>query len=118
MRYFAHAGADAPFEIDVRATGGHAPALLPLIEHRVRTALRRFASHVRSVRVSVADINGPRGGVDKECTIAVRLSVSPRLLLIEDVDSNMAVAVDRAADRLGNAVGRAVHASHRRAMRA
>ena len=112
MLYFAPAGADAPFEISVRSTAATPPALLPRVERRVRTALRRFAAHIRAVRVHLADINGPRGGVDKECTIAIRLAAPRRLLLVEDIDSQFAVAADRAADRAGHAVSRVIHASH------
>jgi hypothetical protein len=111
MLYFAPAGADAPFEISVRSTAAMEPALLRRVERRVRTALRRFAAHIRAVRVQLADVNGPRGGVDKECTIAIRLDAPRRLLLIEDTDSQFGVAADRAADRAGHAVARVIDAN-------
>ncbi len=103
-----HAG--SPLEIAVRTTGLLDASLLPRVEKRVRAALQRYAAHIRAVRVHLKDINGPRGGVDKECTIAVRLAVPPRLLVIEDVDSNAAAAADRAADRAACSVVRAVQA--------
>mgnify|MGYP003352367194 FL=1 len=104
-----------PISISIRSAASAPAALLATVERRVQNALRRFGAHIRAVRVHLADANGPRGGVDKECTIAIRLAVSPRLLLIEDVDRAFLAAVDRAADRAGHAVARAVHATHHRA---
>jgi hypothetical protein len=103
-----------PFPISIRSAAAAPAVLLARVEHRVQTALRRFGAHIRAVRVHLADVNGPRGGVDKECTIAIRLAVTPRLLLIEDVDRVFLAAVDRAADRAGHAVARAVHATNHR----
>ena len=114
MVHFGDADAGAAFEIAVRTSGLPDGSLVPRVERRVRTALRRYAAHIRAVRVRLRDVNGPRGGVDKECTIAVRLALPHRLLLIEDVDASAAVATDRAADRAARAVVRAVQSWHPR----
>lgn len=45
--------------------------LLRQIQHRVRLALDRFAHRVREVSVSLTDVNGPRGGLDQQCVLAI-----------------------------------------------
>jgi ribosome-associated translation inhibitor RaiA len=49
--------------------------------------------------------NGPRGGEDKSCSIEVRLKGAPALL-VEDTQSDLYVAVDRAAGRIGRTLDR------------
>lgn len=43
------------------------------IRRMVAGALRRFAPRVRSIRVWLEDVNGPRGGVDTRCRIEIRM---------------------------------------------
>lgn len=90
--------------LDVR--GRHlplTPALLDHVARRLRFALGRFAG-VRHVAVRVADVNGPRGGIDKRCHL--RVDVAGRAITIEETDRDLYVAIDRAADRAGRATGR------------
>ena len=70
------------------------------IERRLCFALERFARRIRKVRVSVGDLNGPRGGVDKRCRVTIVLIPSTTIAL-EDWDSNIYVAIDRVADKAG-----------------
>lgn len=44
-----------------------------LIENRSRFALRRFASRIRHLRMSLVDENGPKGGRDTRCKIRLKL---------------------------------------------
>ncbi len=46
-----------------------APALPEYILRRVILATDRFAARLREVRVYLADLNGPRGGLDKLCQV-------------------------------------------------
>lgn len=51
------------------------PLTAPLraqVERKIRFALDRIADHIRSIRVRVDDVNGPKGGIDKRCIIHVR----------------------------------------------
>jgi ribosome-associated translation inhibitor RaiA len=57
------------------------------------------------VRVSVADLNGPRGGVDKRCLVAIVL-IPSETIVIEERDPNIYVAIDRVGDRAGTCIGR------------
>ncbi|MCU0842531.1 MAG: HPF/RaiA family ribosome-associated protein [Thiobacillaceae bacterium] len=76
-------------------------------ERRLAYALGRSAHHVNRVAVLLADINGPRGGVDKRCRIRVRLAPSLEVV-VEDTQADLYAAIDRAAERTGRTVARSV----------
>jgi ribosomal subunit interface protein len=75
------------------------------IQRRLCFALERFATRIRRVRVSVDDLNGPRGGIDKHCRVAIMLIPSTTVEL-EDRNSNIYVAIDRVSDKAGRCVRR------------
>jgi ribosomal subunit interface protein len=78
-------------------------ALRMYTEHRLATALGWARHHMRKLAVSLSDINGPRGGVDKRCKIQVQLS-GGREIIIEECEADLYSAIDRAADRADRAV--------------
>ena len=80
------------------------------IERRIRGAIGRCGRHVRTVRVRCSDINGPRGGADKQCKILATLTPH-RELVITQSDKDVYATVNRAAGRLKSAVSR--HVNHR-----
>ncbi|MEZ5542425.1 MAG: HPF/RaiA family ribosome-associated protein [Pseudomonadota bacterium] len=86
------------------------PLTDPLAAHvqkRLGYALGRSAGKVRRVEVRLSDLNGPRGGIDKRCLVEVRLDKqSP--VVVEDVQSELYAAIDRATGRAGRAVIRRV----------
>ena len=74
-------------------------------ERRLRFALARAADRVRRITVRFFDINGPRGGIDKRCRIQVMLNGLGGVV-IEDTETNLYLAIDRATDRIGRNVMR------------
>ena len=62
------------------------------------SALERFASHIRYVMVSVQDVNGPRGGVDKQCRCVLHLKRRPPIV-IQDADESILNMLLRVAHR-------------------
>lgn len=63
------------------------------------SSVERFRSRIRNVNVSVRDINGPKGGVDKQCRCVIHLKrMSP--IVIEDKDDNLRNLVNRVAERV------------------
>ncbi len=89
------------YGIDVSADVGG------LVGRRLSFALSRFGGRVRAVSVRLEDLNGARGGIDKSCSMQARLA--PRgSVRVEDTDSELPAAVDRAAGRLARAVARAL----------
>ncbi len=94
--------------IDIRANGfALTEALRDHAERRLRFALTRADEHVRWVAVHLGDVNGPRGGRDKRCRIRVMLKGRPDVV-IDDVETDLYAAIDRAANRAGRSVARCV----------
>lgn len=74
-------------------------------ERRLQFALNWASHDVRTVSVRLFDINGPRGGNDKRCRIQIPIS-GGQDVVIEDTESDLYVAIDRAADRTERALAR------------
>ena len=71
-----------------------------------------FASQIiQRVTVRLSDINGPRGGNDKKCQLVFTLQGLPDVI-IQDTESNLYVAIDRAVDRASRAVARVIDRQH------
>lgn len=92
----------------IRMAVGLPPSLALLARRRFEFALGRFGARVGSLTVRLTDLNGPRGGVDKHCLVAIRLTSPRRLIVIEDTDAEAEAAIGHAADRSARAVARAV----------
>lgn len=82
-------------------------ALKTHTEQRIATALGWARQHMRRLVVSLSDINGPRGGVDKRCRIQVLLGTG-REVIIEDVETDLYLAIHRAAERADRAIARQI----------
>lgn len=82
------------------------------IRRRIDFALRRFADRIERVVVRLVDLNGPRGGPDKRCSMAVRLSPPLPSILASATDADAYAAVSQAASRLDDRVGRALARQH------
>jgi len=92
----------------IRLTSDTPPDIAERVRRRLEFALGRFSSRVRSLSVRLTDVNGPRGGRDKQCQLDVRLLRPRRVIIIEDVDAEVEAAISRAADRATRAIARAV----------
>jgi len=75
------------------------------VQKRLGFALSRGADRVRRAEVRLSDLNGPRGGIDKRCLIEVQLHGLP-VVVVEDIQSDLYTAIDRAAGRAGRTVMR------------
>jgi len=93
----------------IRETAGLPRSLARLARRRLEFALGRFGAHVGSLTVRMADLNGPRGGVDKHCLVEIRLTSTPRVIVIQDTDVEPEVAIGRVAERAARVVARAVN---------
>ncbi len=93
-------------QIDIQARNfSLTEALRSHIERRLAFALGTRDHHIRRIVVRLSDINGPRGGIDKHCHLQVLLAHMPDVV-IEDTESDLYAAIDRACDRAGRTVGR------------
>lgn len=84
-------------------TGKLSLRLEELVERRLRFALARFSNRVSRVAICLADQNGPRGGIDQHCQIALSL-VPKGKIIAEATDVDMLTAVGRAAERVARQV--------------
>lgn len=81
------------------------PELEQHADKRLHFALSRFSNRIRAVKVLLEDVNGPRGGIDKHCSLTVKLDHGDELR-VEDEGSDVLSLLDHAADRLGRLVAR------------
>lgn len=83
------------------------PELVEHVRHRASFEMGRFARRLVRLDVTLADENGPRGGLDKTCRIAARLrDLAP--VVISTTDSCERDAVNRSFQRLRRTVARAL----------
>jgi len=69
------------------------------VQRRLGQALGRFRDRVQWARVWLKDVNGPRGGNDKQCLVQLRLKGASDIILRErEVDAQS--AFNRAAGRV------------------
>lgn len=77
------------------------------VERRLGFALGRFGNRVGRVAVHLSDVNGTRGGVDKQCRIVAQVPGGRSgPVVVEDTAAGLDTLIDRAADRIGQSVRR------------
>jgi putative sigma-54 modulation protein len=91
-------------------------SLYDLIASHIQSALGRFAHRIRGVTVQLMDTNGQRGGIDKQCGIAVRLS-GGKTIRAREVNTQVVAAFYFAVDRAACAVSRELARRVKRARR-
>ncbi|HBH36196.1 MAG TPA: 30S ribosomal protein S30 [Gammaproteobacteria bacterium] len=95
-------------QIDIQARDfSLTDALRSHAERRLHFALGCCDDHIQRIEMRLSDINGPRGGADKRCHLLVVLAGLPDVV-IEDIEANLYVAIDRASDRAGRTVVRKI----------
>src|SRR3954466_7046464 len=82
------------------------------IERRLRFALGRFAARIHRWTVRLTDVNGPRGGIDKRCRIAVAL-VPRGVVMVEGSGDDAFALIADTATRAGRSVRRALERRRR-----
>lgn len=93
-------------EIDVRFHQLPSSAWLrEHVERRVEEQLGRFRHELDSIEVHVGDLNGPRGGLDKQVRVTVR-GRGLRTASLNAVSDDAYAAVDEAIGRLAEVISR------------
>ncbi|MDP2170720.1 MAG: HPF/RaiA family ribosome-associated protein [Rhodocyclaceae bacterium] len=106
--YSTREGREGKMRIDIQAQGFElTDGLREHTERRLRFALSWADQYVSKLGVRLSDVNGPRAGIDKRCHIQIPLPGIPDVV-IEDTESDLYVAIDRAVDRAERAVARRV----------
>jgi putative sigma-54 modulation protein len=80
-------------------------------DRQLHLALTFSNEHIRRIVVRLSDINGPRGGPDKCCHLRITL-FGLHDVIIEDVEADLYVAINRAASRAARSIRR--HVARRR----
>jgi ribosomal subunit interface protein len=91
--------------IEIRGNVDLSSALWQYTERRLQAALGRFSRRLSVITVRLTDENGPRGGVDKRCHLALSMPPSTEMV-IEESHVDLYTAIDYAADRAAKAVTR------------
>lgn len=92
----------------------HASDHRELAQTRLKTAFQRLAMRVSKATVQLADLNGPRGGVDKVCHLEVQ-TVGGGTVIVRAVASDWRTAFDDALARALRLLARLLHRLPRRA---
>lgn len=92
--------------IDVQFRGiDLSPSVREHAERRARFTLARLGGRIARVSISLVDINGPKGGEDKSCTVQVSLQ-QPGSVVVEELGADLYQVLDRALARAGRTVAR------------
>jgi putative sigma-54 modulation protein len=95
-------------QIDIHALHIHlAPEHREQIRRRASFALSRLQARIARVEVRLSDINGTRGGVDKQCRVLVTLTHGPAAV-VEDLDADLPTLIDRALARAGRVAAKRI----------
>jgi ribosome-associated translation inhibitor RaiA len=76
------------------------------VEERLTVTLARFSERIAKVVVRLSSTESTEGPSENRCRIEVELR--PQTLHVEDRDERLLLALDRATDRVGRAVARAL----------
>ena len=96
--------------MNMRMTGNNiaiSNALSSYTERRLRLFAGKAVKAFHEVEVRLGDVNGPRGGVDKECKIRVVLHKAG-VVFVRATGDDAYATVDKAASRLKLAVARRI----------
>lgn len=95
-----HSTNASPLALDVRGQNlDLPPTLVRFARARVSGALRRVSPGVQRVSIRLSDVNGPRGGIDQRCRIAVHGADGRPDVVAEATAASMEAAIDRASRR-------------------
>lgn len=81
------------------------PELVAFAERRLLFALSRFDTRIDRTILKITDVNGPKGGIDKECQIQITMHRGSDII-ITDKDADAYACIARAAERAGRTVAR------------
>ena len=86
------------------------------IQRRFDFALSQRYEQIKRILVTLSDINGPKGGEDKRCQVIIQLAKQDDIV-IEDIQSDFYIAVDRAASRSSRALSRCLEKARQKSLR-
>ena len=79
--------------------------LRQLLNKRVEFAFSRFKDRIQKVKIQLSDINGPKGGIDKECQFHLTLPDQPDVV-VKGTSDKLESAISRTATRSAKTLAR------------
>jgi ribosome-associated translation inhibitor RaiA len=89
------------------------PEIRKQVERNIEFAVDRHKEQVSDISVYLADLNGPKGGVDKLCQITANLRGRGKPIAILEKGTDILPAVYRATRRLRNRIAGSVQRRNR-----
>jgi putative sigma-54 modulation protein len=80
------------------------------IVEKIEDALERFSARITRVNVFLADVNGPKSGIDKSLRIVIQIRKLP-LIVVEEKGEDWSAVLDAASERAVHTVSRQTHRS-------
>lgn len=74
---------------------------------KIEMLFAKFKDEITSIDLSIRDVNGPRGGLDKKCQIVVKLRRMEAIVATHD-DAVLSKAISRAINKAHRATKRKV----------
>ena len=100
-------------QITIRTQGfALSSAIEAFVRNRLYAALQRSSVNVVAIDVFAKDVNGPKGGIDKEVLIRVQLP-NRQMLAVDTVHENLYAAIEKGAKRTKRAVRRQLRKARR-----
>ncbi|MFK7975921.1 MAG: hypothetical protein AB8C02_07270 [Halioglobus sp.] len=75
------------------------------IHRRFSFGFGRMQHALEDASITLSDINGPKGGLDKQCRIVVRSSTTAPIVVVEK-QSELKLAIDRGIARASRSLAR------------
>lgn len=77
----------------------HGTGTLDALQRRAKRLLARVASQISDLSVALADLNGPKGGVDRQCQVQARLH-DGSIFIVRARSTAFGRAIDEALHKL------------------
>lgn len=75
------------------------------VQEKIELALGRFESQIRKVNVYLADLNGPKKGVDKSIRLVIDIERQP-MIVVEEKGEDWLALLESISDRASHTVSR------------
>ncbi len=72
-------------------------------QKRLSSALKRFSNRLNKIKLTLTDINGPKGGIDKLCLIEINHK-NGHCITVKSESSSLYTAIDEASGKAKRAV--------------
>ena len=79
--------------------------IIDYIDHRVSFAFARTRHEIDNTKITITDINGPKGGVDKQCKVIIKPRGMKPIVIAEKRES-VRNAIDRCLTRASHSINR------------